>query len=315
MRRWLALPLLFATAQAMAQGTPPAAPPEPEQTLADQMTFGDTGARMTVPVVIAGAGPFPFIIDTGAQRTVVSRELAATLGLPKGRDVRVTSMTGISDTGTVSIAGLSVSSIGSERIEAPAFEQRHLGAPGMLGIDTLQGHALDIDFDAQTMAVIPSKRRARRIAARSDEIVITAKSLFGQLIVTDAFIGNQRVRVILDTGSVVSLGNEALRRKVLRGSRAGTPIRLVSVTGASLTADYTVLDRIKIGDLGIDQLPIAFADAAPFARFGLADKPAIMLGMDALKLFRSVRIDFANRELRLALPRDQSRTRGRGRGA
>lgn len=304
MRRWFALPLLCLAVPALAQDAPVPAPPPP--TLADQLTFGENEARMTVPVQIAGAGPYQFIIDTGAQRTVISRELARTLGLAAGRGVRVTAMTGSSDVDTVLIPSITVSTLGGTRIDAPALAGRDLGAPGMLGIDTLQGHALAIDFVSQTMAVTPSKRRPRReVAHRPDEIVIYAKSLFGQLVVTDAYVGNQRVRVILDTGSVVSMGNGALRRRLR--SRPGAPIELVSVLGASMTADYTVIDTIKLGDLSMNNLPIAFADAPPFARFGLADKPAILLGMDALKLFRSVRIDFANRELRLALPRDVHR--------
>ena len=301
----LCLSLLAATAGAQDK-VPPAAPAA-DQGIGDALTFGANGPRMTVPVEIAGAGPYAFIIDTGAQRTVISRELAATLGLSPARNVRVTSMSGVGDAHTVMIPSLSVSSLGGERIEAPVFEQRHLGSLGMLGIDSLQGHALAIDFDARTMAVTPSSKREHRLAARSDEIVIVAKTQFGQLIVTDAYVGNQRVRVILDTGSVVSMGNPALRRKLIRGARKANPIQLISVTGGALTADYTVIDGVRMGGLSINQLPIAFADAAPFAKFGLENKPAIMLGMDALKLFRSVRIDFANRELRLGLPRDVRR--------
>ena len=43
---------------------------------------------MTVPVRSPAPGPYRFIIDTGAQRTVISRELADALGLAAGRDVR-----------------------------------------------------------------------------------------------------------------------------------------------------------------------------------------------------------------------------------
>ena len=42
---------------------------------------------MTVPVTIT-AGPYGFIVDTGAQRTVMSRELAGTLGLAAGPSAR-----------------------------------------------------------------------------------------------------------------------------------------------------------------------------------------------------------------------------------
>ena len=268
------------------------------------LTLGAVSDRMTVPVSIAGAGPYRFIIDTGAQRTVISRELAGQLGLPHGRGVRVFAMSGASQVATVIIPQLSVSTIGSERIEAPALEGANLGAAGMLGIDTLQDQAVRIDFDRQEMAILPSaKRRHHRISVPG-EIVVTAKNLLGQLVVTDAYCDGQRVRVILDTGSAVSMGNGALRRRFARRGGPTVPIALLSVTGGTLNADYTSIGRIRIGQLTIQNLPIAYADAPPFARFGLDEVPAILLGMDALRLFRQVDIDFANREVVLSLPRD-----------
>lgn len=268
------------------------------------VTFGDEGTRMTVPVSIAAAGPFRFVVDTGAERTVVSRELAATLGLAAGRPVRVTAMADTAEVGTVLIPSIRVGRIGGSRIEAPAFQEQHLGAPGMLGIDTLQGHALTIDFDKAEMSVAASERRRRRASVGApDEIVVRARSLYGQLVVTDAHYAGTRVKVILDTGSAVTIGNPALRARVARNRKPMKPISLLSVTGTYLDADYTQVRRMKLGDIELADVPIAFADALPFRRFGLADQPALLLGMDTLKLFRRVKIDFANREIRFLLPR------------
>lgn len=320
MRRWLALPLLSLLANADDQQ--PVVPPAPITDYAahiglghaedpavptgEHLDFGVDGPRMTVPVQIAGAGPYQFVIDTGAQRTVISRELAARLRLPGGRNVRLTGMTGTQDVGTVVIPSISVSTLGGERIEAPALSAANLGAPGMLGIDALQGHALAIDFDQQRMTVTPARKRGERVRRAPDEIVIQAKSLFGQLVVTDARVGGERVRVILDTGSVVSMGNLALRKRLARRGKV-TPVTLISVTGGELVADYGSVKSIKIGDAEIRDMPVAFADVPPFRVFGLEKKPAIMLGMDVLKLFARVQIDFANRELRLLLPRGAAR--------
>jgi predicted aspartyl protease len=306
MHRSLALPLLLLIANNTdQQPTPPPVPitePAPPS-LADQLAFGNNGPRMTVPVQIGVAGPYDFIIDTGAQRTVISRELAGKLGLAVGRTVRLTGMTGTESVGTVVIPSISVSTLGGERIEAPALAAAHLGAPGMLGIDALQGHALAIDFDAQSMSVAPARKRGERVRRAPDEIIIQAKSLFGQLVVTDARVAGERVRVILDTGSAVTMGNMALRRKLARRGKV-VPISLISVTGGELIADYGSIKSIEIGNIAINDMPIAFADVPPFRAFGLEEKPAIMLGMDALKLFTRVQIDFANRELRLSLPRN-----------
>lgn len=82
-----------------------------------------------------------------------------------------------------------------------------------------------------------------------------------------------------------------------------TPVSLLSVTGVAVQADQAMLDRVRIGEIGLVNLPVAFVDAAPFARLGLRERPALLLGMDALRLFDRVRIDFANRELRMAQPK------------
>ncbi|TCP35641.1 aspartyl protease [Sphingomonas sp. BK235] len=319
MERLLALLLGGAALPAAAQvGIPSDAsaitrvdlPTEAPATPSDELAFLNADDRMTVPVEIAGAGPFPFIIDTGAQRSVISRQLATHLGLPAGRRVRLVAMAGTSDVDTVIIPAISVSPkpvgrVGGAKIEAPALEARHLGAPGMLGIDTLQGQALTIDFDAQRMQVTPSSKR-ERLKREPGEIVIQARSLFGQLVVTSATVAGRRVRVVLDTGTSVSLGNLALRRLLSVRKRETT--LLTSVLGVQLAADYALLPEMTLGPAKIRSLPIAFADAAPFRVFGIDDKPALMLGMDALRLFRRVHIDFANRELRLLLPRDLRRT-------
>src|SRR5882724_407098 len=53
----------------------PAAPPR------------ETARRLTVPVHIDGKGPYRFIVDTGADRTVVATEVGMELGLARGEKV------------------------------------------------------------------------------------------------------------------------------------------------------------------------------------------------------------------------------------
>jgi len=256
---------------------------------------------MTVPVSIGVSGPYRFIIDTGAERTVVSRELAESLNLTPGRRVRVTTMAGQSELGTFLLSSLQVSLVRPGTIEAPAVEARNLGAPGMLGIDALQGHAVAIDFDKNSMEVRPSTKR--RMVVGPDDIVVRAKNLYGQLIVTDARYRGRRISVVIDTGSPVTIGNLALLKRV-RTEKSLGQIGLLSVTGQWLQADYRLIDTLSIAGIGFQRVPIAFADALPFKKFGLTDTPALMLGMDSLKLFRRVQIDFANREVRFTLPRN-----------
>ena len=76
-------------------GPPPYTPP------ADLKTVLDIYKRMTGPVTINGAGPFPFVADTGANQSVISAELAATLALPAGDSQELNGVAGVQMTSTV----------------------------------------------------------------------------------------------------------------------------------------------------------------------------------------------------------------------
>ena len=300
----LLLPLGTATGHGIAGQDPELIATEKAGIDAIMVSLGESDQRLTVPVAVGAHGPYNFIIDTGAERTVVSRELAGLLALSPGKPVSMLSMTGTNIVNTVVVPDLSIKSIGQlHTVIAPSLDARNLGAAGLLGIDTLRNHQVSIDFEKGTMTVRPSEKR-KRVSQGPDEIVVTAKSVFGQLIVTDAYYRSTRVQVVLDTGSQITIGNDALRARVVKRNQTMHPISLTSVTGDQMTVDYTLIPNMLVGDVLFTQMPIAFAEVAPFKRFGLTKRPAILLGMDALRNFRRVDIDFPNRQVRFVMPRD-----------
>ncbi|MDG5488001.1 retroviral-like aspartic protease family protein [Sphingomonas sp. BGYR3] len=273
-------------------------------TEAEVLAIGYQETRMTVPVEIAGIGPHAFMIDTGSQRTVIARQLAEQLRLTAGPVISLTAMSGTSRVPTVTIPSLRLTERSrSSAITAPALEAHHVGGMGLLGVDVLQGHRVVIDFDANQMQLMPSSRRTAT-RARSDEIVVEARNRAGQLILTEAFYGGHRVRVVVDTGSSVTIGNSALRAIVARRGGKTVPMSLLSVTGGQVTADYGYVDRLKLGAMSFTNLPMAFVDVPPFARLGLDKRPAIMLGMDAISKFRRIEVDFPNRQVVFRMPRE-----------
>lgn len=290
----------FAAATPLTAQAPAPAPAEPRIVVDEPIDLTqDHTQRMTVPVSIDGRGPYRFIVDTGAERTVIARELAADLGLAAGLTATVYSMTEESRIGTVVIPELEVGRRRMNQIHAPALQRRHLGAEGLLGIDTLQSQRVELDFLREEMSVTPSRRE--EAAWPEGTIVVTARNRYGHLMLVDAALDGERVYVIIDTGAEVTIGNSVLRRRLERRGRLGTlrPVELQSVTGGRLTADYGVARRIRIGGAGINNLPVAFADVHPFRQLRLTDRPALLLGMDALQLFERVSFDFANRRVRL----------------
>ena len=261
----------------------------------------DHHTRMTVPVRIDGQGPFAFVVDTGAERTVISRELANSLDLAPGLTAIVHSMSEVSRIETVVIPNLRVGSRSVAGIHAPALSRANLGASGMLGVDSLQTQRVVFDFGRQEMTITPSRRREERWPEGT--IVVTGRRLLGRLVLVDASLDGQRIWVVIDTGSQISVGNSALRSALQRRRRLGVmaPIRMVSVTGGEINAQYAIARRVRIGGVDINDLPVAFHDVHPFQQLGLSDRPALLLGMDALRLFKRVSVDFANHRVRVLL--------------
>ena len=271
----------------------------------EQQFVVDRSDRMTVPVSINGSITYPFIVDTGAERTVIANDLAKLLKLEQGPQLKLATITGPAYADSYMIENLTMNTINVELIEAPGLERRNLGAYGLLGIDSLEDHKVLLDFKNTKMEVLPSKRRSGLGKLERGMIVVTAKRVAGRMILSDAEIGGVKVDIILDTGAQSSMGNYALRDRLRKRNLRFdyVPVLMRSVTGDTLTGDFTQVRDITIGGVTISDLPVTFADNFAFKALKLDRKPAILLGMDALKLFDRVMVDFSNRRVGFDLPK------------
>jgi predicted aspartyl protease len=294
-----AIPPPITPAEADASPADPRTPPGDPASTAVKLREIDT--RMTVPVLIDGKGPFRFIVDSGATRTVISSRLAAQLGLPSAGMVPLHSVGGESAVPAVRIASLYVGALPAKEIVAPVLDEADLGGAGILGIDTLAHKKVVIDLVHARMSVEPADRRVEHAAP--GEIVVTARSRFGQLVLADAEVAGQHVHAVVDTGSMVSIGNLALQDRLVRRARAA-PIyaTITDVTGRKIVAATAPLGDLRLGTVHLQNVVVAFDDAHAFERFGLARKPAMLLGMDVMRAFARVSIDFDRRKVRLLRP-------------
>jgi hypothetical protein len=61
------------------------------------------------------------------------------------------------------------------------------------------------------------------------------------------------------------------------------------------------VEQVSIDGLVIRNVPVGFAQLHTFDRFGLVDKPALLLGMDVLSQCRRVTVDLRRREATFTL--------------
>jgi predicted aspartyl protease len=177
-------------------------------------------------------------------------------------------------------------------------EGRHIGgADGVLGIDALQGQRVLLDFAARRMTIATPQEAKDRAGY---EIVVRARARHGQLIITDARIDGVRTIVVIDTGAQMSFGNEALARR-LRARRVD-PAELYDINGAVAQGHLHVAGKAKIGQMDLRNLPIMFTPSPAFHALDLENRPAMILGMRELRLFRRIAIDFQTRRILFDMP-------------
>lgn len=296
-----------ATLTAQSLGTAPqpavAAPPMDSTTQTQDIKFKDDRSdRMTVAVRVSGAGPFQFLVDTGADRTSVSRELAGKLGLRSGESAAVHTIAGESIVATAVVPSIQLTRRPVKVSDAPVLESENIGADGIIGVDALRSQSVLFDFENDTLSIVPSYRSDFHEDA--NVIVVQATRKNGRLVFTDAIANGHPVAVVVDTGAQISIGNEALRDELIgRGLvDPSQKVDLQSVTGSLITGDYMFVREVEIGGITLKNLAIVFADAHTFKELKLDQRPALLLGMNAIRAFKKVSIDFANSKFRVVLP-------------
>lgn len=264
----------------------------------------DRSQRVTVPVTINGSGPYDFMIDTGSERTVVSTDIAAELGLEKLHSGSVVGVAGVRQVDIAYIPELTMGRQSYAGLYAPLLLNSNMGADGILGLDGLQSQKVLFNFKNSTISILELRKRQKIL--EGEEIIVTARRKSGQLIFTDAIIDGVQVDVVIDTGAHTSIGNDALRKRLMARSKERDiySIPLRSVTGDTINADMIVAGTLKIDRLTVPLLTVAFADTPAFKALGLTNRPALLLGMDVLRMFNGVSIDFSSRKIGFILRED-----------
>ena len=265
----------------------------------DLKTIADIYKRMTASVGVNGAGPFQFVVDTGANQSVIATEVASQLGLPTGDTQPLNGVAGAQMTATTR-ANLQIGARRPTSTLLSILPTSAIGGQGILGLDQLDGGRLTLDFRRQTLSIDAGDD----LPGSGDEFSLQAHRRDGQLTLVDTELAGIHVTAFLDSGAQDTIGNMTLRDLAItryptsRWSQA--PI--VSVTGQTMIAEMADLPSLRIGSLHLPNWPMAFADLHTFQMWNLVDRPAILIGVDILSRFETVCLDFARNEVRLRLP-------------
>jgi hypothetical protein len=283
---------------------PPLPPAVIDDTLAiagEDIDARKVRTRMTVEVSINGKGPYRFLVDSGADTSVVGLRIAKDLQLPLGTPAILNSMTARNIVDRVKVDQLTLGSSTVRNLQLPALREVDVGGEGMIGIDALVEQRLMMDFEKRFITVEDARVPFKRMPG---EIVVIARRNRGQLILTEVQAAGLQLDAIVDTGTQITIGNLALRDKLIRRNREKfVTVPVIGVTGAVAELQMAKIAELRLGPVVLEDVPMAFADVPPFKMFGLSNEPALLLGTDLLESFRRISLDFRARKVRFQLRR------------
>jgi hypothetical protein len=294
-----------------APNTPPDVPPLPPAVFDPALDIGGQDlkarkveTRLTVQVLVNGQGPYNFIVDSGADTSVVGLRIARGLQLPLGTPAILNSMTARNVVDRVKVAELTLGPTTVRNLQLPALRESDVGGDGMIGIDALVEQRLLMDFDKRLIKVEDARVPVRPLPG---EIVVIGRRYRGQLILTHVKAAGLPLEAVIDTGTQITIGNLALRDKLIRKKRGKfMTVPVTGVTGETMTMEIAQISQLELGSVVLRDVPMAFADVPPFKMFGLSNGPALLLGTDLLESFRKVSLDFRARKVRFQLKRCRS---------
>ena len=290
------------TAQPSDARLPGLPPAEFDETLSiggEEIGTEKLRSRMTVDVMVNGTGPHRFVVDSGADTSVVGERLAGKLAMPEGTPAMLHGVTESKMVDRVHVDEIVLGPTATTDLELPVLDERDLGGDGMIGLDALVEQRLLLDFENRHISVDDGFTPA---PVMDGVIVVKGRLQRGQLILTEVRADRQKVEAVVDTGSEITIGNRALRDKLaLRRAGNFSKIKVFGVTGKEMEIDFMLVKEMKLGPILLRNVPIAFADIPPFEVFGIKDKPSLLLGTDLMENFRRVSLDFKDRKVRFQL--------------
>lgn len=288
---------------------PPPPPPSGQPEASKIAAATDRAQHLTIGVQINGRGPFRFVVDTGADRSVIAEDVATYLSLPRGAQVMVEGVIRSVPADTVKIAQFVVGPVTRQNLSVPVLPRSQLMADGYLGLDIIDGYRVTLDFKNSELLLSMPFHLPRHLMLLGGwilplEVMVPVTGQHGHLHAFDCGIDGIRAVAFVDTGAEISIGNSQLF-DALAGNDPSyvrqDAIPLTGVTGGIVTGRVTTLKHVRMNALSFLNGNVAIVDLQIFNLWELSDRPALLIGMNWLRRFSRVSIDYGRKELRFDL--------------
>jgi predicted aspartyl protease len=258
---------IFVTAVAPAQD-----PTEPTPRIMTAKIKVDDLSMIIVPVSINGSGPYDFLLDTGAAKSMVDRKLANELALPQVAEKTVTGMLAATSMAVVhvnsfSVAGASVS--GGEILSSDSVATVSARVRGVLGEDFLKNFDLLVDYRHQQIELESSTGSLAETAVGEHlplqlDGTYQGQATYNRLVLSGSIpeLGGRPITLLLDSGT----NHMVLFRADLGTAGAHSETVREGVLGSWTTSDTTTrtFRSLTLGKSSVNDLTVVGLSRRPY---------------------------------------------------
>lgn len=270
-------------------------------------------------VQVNGQGPYRFILDTGATKSVIFSSLRRELQLTetKGR-ITIHGLTGSGERDLVTLTTFSIASLDFDNLEVIVLENRRddTTVKGIIGLDILRQFTLFFNTEEHTLSLIPAAHFNPRAFLKWDRLSMIDNpygSYNSGLIFVNVQTSNNSFPGLIDTGSVTTLINwkaALLRSEVKRRLRK---LReewvLEGAIGEFKPRQLARYSSIRIGRHIFTKPIVLILDFTSLDIIGAKDNPFMVIGADLLYT-RNFVIDFSSNRLFMQNPEKEEANLG-----
>ncbi len=260
-------------------------------------TLRDRLGRIWAPVYLNGKGPFRLVLDTGASHSAVVAEVVTDLGMTSSGAMRLHGVTGSATVPVITVHTFVVGEMEEQSKLLPIVPDALGGADGVLGMESLEGKRIDIDFLNDKISITHSHGTRAPLGYWTIPLVRSANGL----LMATAYMGTIRVNAVIDTGGQATVANPALLAALQARHHTGKLVPS-SVTGATddvQAAQDTPVPPLTLGPISIQAPYITVSDLQIFESWHMTAQPAMLIGIYTLGLLDNLVIDYRRMELQV----------------
>ena len=292
-------------------GASAALSPAHAQAAADAPYVVAYGDRIAVKVLLNGQGPFDFLLDTAATRTVIYEHARARLGIAENRGAPVTifGITGSLEAPSLRLDELRLAGahiVGPTIAVLPDTASRQDEPDGVLGLDVLRRYFIVLDHGDGRLRLYARAADAPQAYLGWPSVTLRPRKLRRlpyELWYIDAHFNDRPSTTLFDLGAGVTILNWPLGLRLGIRQEDFPYMQLApeiqDVLGKSAPVVTALNLRVDIGARQWTRTSALVADAPVFALLDLADRPAALVGPGLLE-GESLAVDFEGRRLYIA---------------